>query len=125
MKLIHKLLFTVGLFVSCATLAQAHAFLDHADPKVGGTVTASPSAVKIWFTEELDPSLCNIRVFDAAGNEIDKKDVKIDPAQKLLMSVSVPKLSAGTYKVVWNAVCMCGCNHHTNGTFTFSVARAF
>jgi len=121
MKLMPKLFFAFGLFVSCATLAQAHAFLDHADPKVGSLLKASPSAVKIWFTEELDPASCNLQVFDAAGKEIDKKDVKIDPAQKLLMSVSVPKLAAGTYKVLWNAGCACGCNHHTNGTFTFAV----
>jgi methionine-rich copper-binding protein CopC len=36
------------------------------------------------------------------------------------MSVSVPKLPTGTYKVVWNAVCMD--SHHTTGTFTFDVA---
>lgn len=121
MKRIQQLFLAFVLFISCATLAQAHAFLDHADPKVGSSLKASPSVVKIWFTEELDAALCNLQVFDAAGKEIDKKNVKIDPAQKLLMSVSVPKLSAGTYKVVWNAVCMCGCNHHTNGTFTFAV----
>ena len=92
MKLIHKLLFTVGLFVSCATLAQAHAFLDHAEPKVGSTLKVPPSAVKIWFTEELDAPSCNLQIFNAAGMEIDKKDVKIEPVQKILMSVSVTKL---------------------------------
>jgi len=122
MKLMQKLFLAFGLFVSCATCAQAHAFLDHADPKVGSTLNASPSVVKIWFTEGLDAPSCNLQVFDASGKEIDRKDVKIDPAQKILMSVSVPKLATGTYKVVWNAGCACGCNHHTNGTFTFSVA---
>ena len=30
------------------SLAQAHAFLDHADPKIGSTVTGSPSVLKAW-----------------------------------------------------------------------------
>jgi hypothetical protein len=101
------------------SLAQAHAFLDHADPKVGSTVTGSPSVVKAWFTEELEPAFSKIQVFDATGKEIDKKDVKVDSADKSLMSVSLPSLPAGTYKVKWSAVAVD--THHTTGTFTFTV----
>jgi hypothetical protein len=39
-------------------LAEAHAFLDHADPKVGRTVHDSPLQVRVWMTEnksETDP----------------------------------------------------------------------
>jgi len=122
MKLMQKQILACVLLAGCTTLAQAHAFLDHAEPKVGSTLNASPSVVKIWFTEYLDAPSCKLQVFDATGKEIDKKDVKIDSAQKALMSVSMPKLPAGTYKVVWNAGCACGCNQHTSGKFTFVVA---
>jgi methionine-rich copper-binding protein CopC len=101
------------------SLAQAHAFLDHADPKVGSTLTASPTVIKAWYTEELEPAFSKIQVFDATGNEIDKKDVKVDSADKTLMTVSVPTLAAGTYKVKWSAVAVD--THHTTGTFTFTV----
>ena len=101
------------------SLAQAHAFLDHADPKVGSTVSGSPSVVKAWFTEELEPAFSKIQVFDATGKEIDKKDVQVDATNKSLMSVSVPTLPAGTYKVKWSAVAVD--THHTTGTFTFTV----
>jgi hypothetical protein len=101
------------------SLAQAHAFLDHADPKVGSTVKGSPSVVKAWYTEELEPAFSKIQVFDATGNEIDKKDVQVDSTNKSLMSVSVPTLPAGTYKVKWSAVAVD--THHTTGTFTFTV----
>jgi methionine-rich copper-binding protein CopC len=37
------------------------------------------------------------------------------------MIVSVPKLPAGAYKVVWHAVCPWG--HHTTGVFTFDVTK--
>ena len=101
------------------SLAQAHAFLDHAEPKVGSTLTASPSVVKIWFTEELEAAFSKIHVFDAKGAEVDKKDVAVDAADKSLMTVSVPTLPPGTYKVAWSAVAVD--THHTTGTFTFTV----
>jgi methionine-rich copper-binding protein CopC len=118
MKIITKLLIPI-LSLAASSLAQAHAFLDHADPKVGSTITGSPSVVKAWYTEELEPAFSKIQVFDATGKEIDKKDVKVDSADKALMSVSVPTLVAGTYKVKWSAVAVD--THHTTGTFTFKV----
>ena len=120
MKLMQKLFLTLGLLTAGATLAEAHAFLDHAEPRVGSTVTGSPSVVKIWFTEELEEAFSKIQVFDATGKEIDKKDVKVDSADKSLMSVSVPNLPTGTYKVKWSAVAVD--THHTTGTYTFTVA---
>jgi len=101
------------------TLAQAHAFLDHADPKVGSALPASPTVVKAWYTEEIEPAFSKIQVFDATGKEIDNKDVKVDSTDKTLMSVSVPKLAAGVYKVKWSAVAVD--THHTTGTFSFTV----
>jgi len=115
----HKLFLIIGLVFGCATLAQAHAFLDHAEPKVGSTVPASPFVVKIWFTEDLEGPSGKIQVFDAKGMEVDQKDIKVSGAT---MTVSVPTLGAGTYKVVWSVVCLCQCHHQTTGAFTFEVA---
>ncbi len=114
-----RLFLIVLLSVASFSLAQAHAFLDHADPRVGSTLAASPSAVKGWYTEELEPAFSKIEVFDGTGKEIDNKDSKVDPTDKTLMVVSVPKLTAGTYKVEWSAVAVD--THHTTGTFTFTV----
>jgi methionine-rich copper-binding protein CopC len=115
----HNIILTLAFFTGGASLAQAHAFLDHADPKVGSTVTASPAVVKIWFTEELEGAFSKIKVFDAKGQEVDKKDPKVDSTDKAVMTVSLPKLPAGTYKVEWSAVAVD--THHTTGTFTFDV----
>jgi len=120
MKLMQKLFLAFGLFIACATLAEAHAFLDHSEPKVGGTDKVSPTVVKIWFTMEIRGTLSKIEVFDVKGHEVDGKDAKVDSADRTLMVVSVPKLPAGTYKVVWHAVCQC-CGHHTTGAFNFEV----
>ena len=96
--------------------AEAHAFLDHAEPKVGSTV-AAPALVEVWMTMDLmKKTFTTLQVFDAKGNEVDNKDVKISEAT---MTVSVPKLPAGTYVVRWKALAVCG--HKTSGTFTFTV----
>jgi methionine-rich copper-binding protein CopC len=103
-----------------ATQVWAHAFIDHTDPLVGGTVKQPPTQVDLWFTEGLEAGFSNVKVFAAAGQEVDKKDVHIDPKNPKHMSVSLPKsLGADTYKVVWHAVSVD--THVTDGSFTFSV----
>jgi methionine-rich copper-binding protein CopC len=115
MKLSHFAL-TVILFVTTLSWAQAHAFLDHADPKVGSTISPAPTQVTVWMTEDLEAAFSKLQVFDAKGTEVDKKDVKVSGAT---MIVSLPSLPAGTYKVKWSAVAVD--THHTTGTFTFTI----
>jgi methionine-rich copper-binding protein CopC len=104
-------LFSLGL----TSLAHAHAFLDHAEPRVGSTV-AAPDHVELWMTEDLEPSFTKVRVFGSQNQEIDKKDAKISGST---MIVSLPKLGPGTYLVKWSAVAVD--THHTTGTFSFTV----
>ena len=54
----------------CALLpaaAQAHAFLDHASPKVGSTVASAPKELLLWFTEKLEPAFSTVEVRNAQG----------------------------------------------------------
>jgi copper resistance protein C len=103
-----------------AQVAWAHAFLDHAEPPVGSTVHSSPPAVKIWFTENLEPALCKLQVFDASGREVDKHNVTIGPGNAALLMVSLPPLEPAKYKVVWRVVAVD--THVTSGDFQFGVA---
>jgi hypothetical protein len=100
---------------------EAHAFLKDAEPHVGSTVQASPSEVRIRFSENIEPAFSSVQVFDASGKEVDKRDVHVDPSDRALLHVSLPPLAAGTYKVVWRVVSVD--THVTNGDFTFRVAR--
>jgi methionine-rich copper-binding protein CopC len=97
----------------------AHAFVDHAEPAVGSKVKQIPLEVRLWFTEPVEPVLSSIRVFDAKGRQIDKKDAHPDAKNKALLRVSLPLLTPGTYRVVWRAVSMD--THVTNGDFTFRI----
>ena len=119
MKSVRQLFLVLGFLMTCVSLAEAHAFIDHADPPVGCTMHGSPSMIKIWFTRKLNPALSRIEVFDSKGEEVDQHDVKIDSADSTLLLVSVPRLAAGTYKVVWQAVCLD--THTTQGSFRFEV----
>lgn len=100
---------------------EAHAFLKDSEPPVGGTVQTSPNEVRIRFTENIEPAFSSIKVFDAAGKQVDKRDVHLDRSDRALLHVSLPRLGAGIYKVVWRVVSVD--THVTNGNFTFRVTR--
>jgi methionine-rich copper-binding protein CopC len=100
-----------------AQAALAHAFLDHAEPRVGSTVKASPTEVKLWFTQDLEPAFSTLRVVDKDGKEIDRKDKKVDGST---MRVSLPPLAPGKYRVQWRALSVD--THVTDGDFTFIVS---
>ena len=115
-----KLLMIALGCVAAVPAARAHAFLDHADPRVGSTVHGSPGEVKIWFTEGLILPFSEVKVLDASGKEIQKGDKHLDPANGELLIVSVPPLKPGKYTVAWRATAVD--THVTHGTFTFTVS---
>jgi methionine-rich copper-binding protein CopC len=99
--------------------ATAHAFLDHAEPKVGSVVTASPPVIKIWFTQEVEPDFSIIEVRDGNGKQVDKQDTHVDANDGTQLIVSVPNLGDGEYAVSWKVVSVD--THHTHGDFKFTV----
>jgi len=119
MKLI--VLGSILILLAGQTGLEAHAFLQRAEPAVGSTVQTSPEEVRIQFTENIEPAVSSIQVFDGSGKEVDKRDLHLDRSDHALLHVSLPQLSAGTYKVVWRVVSVDA--HVTNGNFTFHIGR--
>jgi hypothetical protein len=112
--------FAAGLALAVQALpAGAHAFLDHAEPRVGSTLARSPAQVTLWFTENLEPAFSTLKVMDAAGKEVDAQDRKVE-AGKMHVTIPAP-LSPGKYRVEWRALSVD--THVTNGQFTFEVGR--
>ena len=97
-------------------IADAHAFLDHAEPKVGSTTHESPPQVTVWMTEGLEPTFSKLQVFDAKGTQVDNKDSKVNGST---MIVSLPKLAPGKYRISWQAIAVD--THRTSGTFDFTI----
>jgi copper resistance protein C len=112
---------SVVVLVVCITSASAHAFIDHAEPAVGSRLGSPPKAVKIWFTERLEPALSKIQVFDSRGSEVDNQDTKVDPANPQLLLVSLPAIKIGKYRVTWRVVSVD--THATNGSFEFEITE--
>ena len=107
---------TIIALLFTATTTWAHAFLDHADPKVGSTLHEPPAQVTVWMTENLEPAFSQLQVFNANGTEVDNKDNKVNANT---MTVSLPKLVSGTYRVSWQVVSVD--THRTSGTFEFTI----
>ena len=98
--------------------AQAHAFLDHAEPRVGNKVASPPREVTLWFTQKLEPAFSSVTVTNAAGQRIDSGRPRVSGNQ---MSVSVRPGGAGTYHVNWRVLSVD--THTTDGNFTFEVGQ--
>jgi methionine-rich copper-binding protein CopC len=109
----------VVLWLALQSSSRAHAFLDHAEPKVGSTSAHSPAEIKAWFTQNLEPAFSTLEVQDAQGKQVDKKDAHLDAKDKSLFLVSLPPLSAGTYTVIWHVVSVD--THRTQGRFKFTI----
>jgi len=109
------------ILVAASARLEAHAFLKDANPAVGSTMQTSPSEVRIRFTENIEPAVSSIQVFDASGKEMDKHDLHLDRSDHALLHISLPQLGAGTYKVLWRVASVD--THVTNGNFTFRVVR--
>ena len=110
-----------ALLVCSAAAANAHAFLDHAAPRVGETVRSAPPELRVWFTQELEPAFSTIKVLNAAGIRVDKSDTRVDATDPALLRVSLEALGPGVYRVVWRVVSMDA--HVTDGKFIFRVAQ--
>ena len=102
------------------TTALAHAYLRRAVPAVGSTVATPPTEVDCSFTEELEPKFSTLEVQDASGKRVDSGNMHLSPHDAKQMIIGVGHLGPGTYKVIWHAVSVD--THHTQGTFTFTVA---
>jgi methionine-rich copper-binding protein CopC len=109
------------LIVFAGAAAQAHAFLDRADPRVGGSVAAAPREVALWFTQNLEPSFSGAEVTNSAGARVDQGRARIDGSDRSVMHVGLKPLPPGTYKVRWRVLSVD--THTTESSFTFRVGQ--
>jgi methionine-rich copper-binding protein CopC len=98
--------------------ATAHAFLDHAEPRVGNKVATAPHEVTLWFTQNLEAAFSTITVTNPAGQRVDTGKPRVSGNQ---ISVSLRSGGAGTYHVTWRVLSVD--THTTDGNFTFQVGQ--
>ena len=101
-----------------ASAAHAHAFLDHAEPRVGNKVASPPKEVTLWFTQKLEPAFSTVTVTNGAGERVDAGKARVSGNQ---MSVPLRAGGAGTYHVNWHVLSVD--THTTEGNFSFQVGQ--
>jgi len=114
----NKTLISLFVLIASAAPAGAHAFLDHAEPRVGNTVKTSPAAVTLWFTQRLEPAFSNAQVTDGSGATVSTGRASVSGT---VMRVGVRRLPPGTYRVHWKVLSVD--THTTEGNFTFRVGQ--
>jgi copper resistance protein C len=112
---IFLLTFTSLLLLAGIRDAAAHAFLDHAEPPVGHTVSAAPGELRLWFTQSLEAAFSTVTV-TKDGHRIDAGKPRVSGNE---IAVSLKPAGKGTYHVNWRVLSVD--THTTAGDFSFTV----
>jgi copper resistance protein C len=93
--------------------------LQRAEPRVESALTRAPEEVKLYFTERLEPAYSSVRVVNERGQQVDRRDSRVDRANPALLRVTLPPLPPGTYRVRWRVLAIDA--DVTEGDFTFKI----
>jgi methionine-rich copper-binding protein CopC len=107
---------TAAVLLIGTVAATAHAYLDHAEPRVGNTVRQAPRELTLWFTQNLEPAFSTVTVTDASGQRVDAGKASISGS---VIRVPLRMIGAGTYRVRWRVLSVD--THTTEGSFSFTV----
>jgi methionine-rich copper-binding protein CopC len=99
--------------------AEAHAFLLRSEPTVGNTVREGPRQVHLWFSEPVEPAFSGIDLTNGTGTALRAQNFGVVAGHPDQMTVDLPPLGPGTYRVSWHVVSVD--THATEGSFTFTV----
>jgi copper resistance protein C len=113
-----RILVVMALLCAMPTFAEAHASLDHANPRVGSTVNPAPKEMVLWFTQKLEPAFSSIEVRNEQGATVTAGKATVG-GDRTQLRVSLKALPPGSYKVIWRVLSVD--THRTEGNFTFRV----
>jgi methionine-rich copper-binding protein CopC len=106
-----------GGVVPSAPAASAQGGLIQATPPPGAVLATAPARIDLLFGEEIDEERSSVRLFNAAGERVDRRDLQV--AEKS-MNVGVRILPDGVYTVRWTAASAEG-GHAARGEHAFRV----
>ena len=95
--------------------------LAHSKPKTmtpePNTTVAAPAQVSVFFTEALEPKFSSLQLVDAQGAVVSKDRSVVDPKDAKHMTLALPRLGPGTYRVHWVTAALDG--HRMDGDYSF------
>ncbi len=104
------------------TSADAHPKLTSVSPATDVPSKASPTEIKLNFSEGVIAKFSGLELKDEAGKTVATGVPVNDPADRRQLVVPLQRpLTAGHYRVMWHAVSED--THHVKGEYSFGVAH--
>jgi copper transport protein len=113
----------VGLLLSQALVAAAHANYVRSVPDADSASPIAPRSVQVWFSEQVDPAASVLSVHDSTGKTVDNADSHVAPDDSRSLIITLKALGNGTYTVVWQTLSAVD-GHEARGSFPFTVGEA-
>ena len=115
-----RLFLAIAILAGLSGQADAHALLQSAIPRVGGSASAV-SELRLTFTEPLEVAFSTVKLSQSGGAPVATPKAQADPKDLKVLVVTLPTpLPPGRYKVEWRVVSVD--THHTQGSYQFTVA---
>lgn len=117
------LLLALGLLFTFPSTSEAHAILLRSDPAKDAVLIAAPDQVRMWFSEDLNPTFSTAIVVNASNQRVDVRDAHVAPGDTKGMDLHLrPNLPPAAYVVIWRTQ-SADDGHVLRGSFIFSVAE--
>jgi copper transport protein len=100
-------------------VAWAHAALLHTVPEASRTVNKPPPAVRLTYSEPIEPRFAIVSVTDAAGRQVTSGHPQRAPGSPQTVVTPLRRVPEGWYLVFWRVISADG--HPVRGAFTFAV----
>jgi hypothetical protein len=114
------ILLSAAMVLLWTPCAEAHARLIRAAPRVGATVKASPSELRLLFSERIVPARSSVALSGPDGRPVALGPISVDPKDHRVVVAAVPRpLAPGAYRVAWDMTSED--THETNGDFVFRI----
>ena len=94
----------LSLLLCMPTSAWPHATLVKSTPARRAVLSKAPGHVQLWFNERLEARFCHLAVWNAAGQQVDSGDTRVDPENPKQLSVGLPALAPGIYTVKYRVL---------------------
>lgn len=114
---------TITLLLSFAVrYVSAHANLSRSIPPANASLDQSPTEIRLWFTETLEPEFSRFTLLDSSGRVVTTTSSQVASTDPTQMFMEPNELPDGLYTVAWRVVSVDG--HSTEGSLAFGVRVA-
>jgi methionine-rich copper-binding protein CopC len=119
MKAVAMVFSVLVLTFAVPVAVRAHSFPEVETPAAGQTLSTTPSEVTIKYDAPIEKLFAQLAVIGPDGSDVAEGKPMVG-SDGYTLAVKVPKLKPGDYLVKWGVVCID--THHTQGSYTFTVA---